>query len=106
MVTQGGRSDLGYLIWANHLFTSKAITNLKVLKKTFSFHTYATCSELPSNISTMSASTMDAYKNNNVKNFVAIAAGWGLDGWMDWIGLDGWGLVKSIKTHKKLLIQL
>ena len=40
------RSDLGYLICLRHLFNSRSVTNLI-------FYTCATCSKLPSNISTM-----------------------------------------------------
>ena len=46
------RSDLGYLICLRHLFKSRTVTNLK--ESHIFLHTCAKCSELPSNISTMS----------------------------------------------------
>ena len=48
-------SDIGYSIRLSHLFSARAITNLILL------HTCATCSELPSNISTMVLSGKSMY---------------------------------------------
>ena len=44
-------SDLGNSICIRHLFKSRAVTNLLFFRK--DLRTFSTCSELPSNISTM-----------------------------------------------------
>ena len=52
-----GWSDLGCMICARHLFNSREVTKrfFFSLKRPISLHIHATCSELPSNISTMSS---------------------------------------------------
>ena len=47
-------SKIGNFIFLRYLFRSIAVANLKFIsEKSYFFHTSATCSELPSNISTM-----------------------------------------------------
>ena len=46
-------SNLCYLIWLRHSIKSMAVTNRMCFSENAYFHSSATCSELPSNISTM-----------------------------------------------------
>ena len=48
-----GRSSLCYLICSRHLIRSRVVTNFFISENTFYRHACATCSELPSIISTM-----------------------------------------------------